>query len=243
MNKKIIIPLALVVAVSAVIVIGGINWVKSQGIQGKFTIQNWYGNLVEGENNIEVADSGEPILGGFETGKVNFSNLSEGVLQSTRVFISSASFGTIDTTQITLLASSSTAPGTAGAKINELIGITIESNPVSESYNDAFGGFWIYAKDPVLANVVASAGNFVALGSGSIQRTMHTRAGTCSSRTSTPILCTNAGAYRNIATSSAFYLRQGQDNPTFTPTGFNMGGDTSFWVTVYYRVYETLSGF
>lgn len=234
MTKKIILLAGLVLLVGFG-VFSLVNFIRANGIPVKYNIENWTGNLVDnGDNSVSVTN--EETLGGFESGKLQFSNLGEGVLQSVRVEISSASFAALDTSSILLLASSSNAGGTAGAKVNQFIGLTIESNPSSEGY-DNFRGFQVYVNDQALQSIVASAGPFVALGSGSNQRVQHIPASTCvvPGTAGTPALCDNAGAFRNVASASGFYLRQSDGNRSTIRTQ----GDTSFTATVYYRTYET----
>lgn len=227
MDKKLTI-----FAVLALSVLGLVGWGLANQAPPVVNVSGPTINVPPTNVSVQPANvSVNPTIGAFESGATQFDQLGQGVLRMREFFISSASFKTLDTTPILALATQS------DGLITQFLGAFIDSNPASEAYT-AFGGINIYVKDVALENIVASVGNFVALGSGSVQRSLWINPSVCQNGTGVAYVCPKAGAFKNVASKSAFYLKESIENNGAIGGGGNSGGDTSFWVKVYYRLIE-----
>jgi len=87
-KNSIVSTLVVAVAVVALTIFGGVNWLKAAG-EGSViqNIQNWYGNI-----EAPAGMAGEGMLGAIEmeSGKNTFDNLAQSVLQRRTVVVSAA---------------------------------------------------------------------------------------------------------------------------------------------------------
>lgn len=194
-------------------ILAGFALVRAGGDLSKYYIENWTGDMVEGQSSQPV---GEGPLGAiqYQTGRVTYDTLATNVLQEAIVTLSSASFAELATTSLELIPVPPGGPGFIN-QVVDIIGFRVFS---SESWNNKDNKPTVGYSGGKKIAITASLSNGLFSG------------GAADAAASPSYVVTNpAITYSAVSNSAVVLRRSGAAEPT-------IDGDTYFVFRILYRI-------